>query len=268
MKKTFFILTIVSLFFTIGCKKDPNPGSDNNGNNSGGNGESNDTYYTVTFNANGGSGSMQTQTFKKGVSQALNANTFSYENHVFTGWNTSANGNGTVYTNKQEITISENKVLYAQWRLNSTINGHEWVDLGLPSGLLWATCNIGASSPQQSGQYFAWGETHQKSFYDWRSYKYAAGDYNELTKYCSNANYGHNGFTDNLTCLLPEDDAATANWGNNWRMPTIKEFVELKDNCSWTKTTQNGVSGFLMTASNGNSIFFARSWHTYGWYFI
>ena len=141
-----------------------------------------------------------------------------------------------------------------------TLNGHEWVDLGLPSGKLWATCNVGASSPTDYGDYFAWGETTPQAdnAYSWTSYKYANGTSWQdprLTKYCNSSTYGDNGFTDTLTVLLSEDDAATANWGSGWRMPTYTELKELKDNCTVTWTTQNGVNGRLFTASNGNSLF-------------
>lgn len=131
---------------------------------------------------------------------------------------------------------------------------HEYVDLGLPSGLLWATCNVGATSPEDYGDYFAWGETTQKDYYDWSTYQYCNGN-NTLTKYCNNSSYGYNGFTDNLTTLLPEDDAATANWGGNWRIPTYWDFQELLNNTTATWTQQNGVNGQLFTAANGNSLF-------------
>ena len=132
---------------------------------------------------------------------------------------------------------------------------HEYIDLGLPSGLLWATCNVGANVPDQYGDYFAWGETQPKDVYNWSTYQYCNGDCNQLTKYCSRFGYGYNGFTDNLTILLPEDDAATANWGNEWRMPTKEEWQELYQNTTVTWTQQNGVNGHLFTASNGNSLF-------------
>ena len=132
---------------------------------------------------------------------------------------------------------------------------HDYVDLGLPSGLLWATCNVGAARPENYGDYFAWGETQPKDTYDWTTYQYSNGSSNMLTKYCNKSSYGYNGFTDNLTTLLPEDDAATANWGEGWRMPTQAEFQELLDNTTVTWTTKNGVNGRLFTASNGNSLF-------------
>ncbi len=138
---------------------------------------------------------------------------------------------------------------------SGSYNGHDYVDLGLPSGTLWATCNVGANTPEDYGDYFAWGETTPKDHYDWSTYQYCMGSQNTLTKYCNNSNYGYNGFTDNLTTLLPEDDAATANWGSGWRMPTKEEWQELLNNTTVTWTTQNGVSGRLFTASNGNSLF-------------
>lgn len=127
-----------------------------------------------------------------------------------------------------------------------TVNGHGYVDLGLPSGTLWAICNIGSDTPEGYGNYFAWGETMPKANYSWSTYKYCNGNESSITKYCS---------TDELTTLLPEDDAATANWGSAWRMPTHDEWVELYQNTTVTWTTQNGVNGRLFTSSNGCSLF-------------
>jgi len=127
------------------------------------------------------------------------------------------------------------------------------VDLGLPSGLLWATRNVGASSPEDYGDYFAWGETQPKEVYDWSTYIYCNGAGDELTKYCYSSYYGYNGFTDNLTILQSGDDAATANYGG--RTPTEEEWEELLDNTTATWTTQNGVIGRHFTGPNGNSLF-------------
>ena len=132
---------------------------------------------------------------------------------------------------------------------------HAYVDLGLPSGTKWATCNVGASTPEGYGDYFAWGETTPKETYNWSNYQHCNGSRTTLTKYCDDASYGYNGFTDDLTTLLPEDDAATANWGSDWRMPTVEEWQELLNNTTQTWTTQNGVNGRLFTAANGNSLF-------------
>ena len=136
-------------------------------------------------------------------------------------------------------------------------DNHEWVDLGLPSGTLWATCNVGANSPEEYGDYFAWGETEPKDYYatDWSDYKWCNGDYNQLTKYCVRSDYGYNGFVDNKKELDPEDDAAYVNWGPSWRMPTTEQQCELYENCSSDWTTQNGVNGRLFTGPNGNTMF-------------
>ena len=130
----------------------------------------------------------------------------------------------------------------------------EYVDLGL--SVKWATFNIGATTPEEYGDYFAWGETEPKAKYGWAQYKWGNGENKALTKYCNKAAYGEDGFTDNLTQLLPEDDAAHVNWGGNWRMPTAAEFDELINNCTIEKTTMNGANGYLLTSKiNGNSIF-------------
>ncbi|MBR5982860.1 MAG: InlB B-repeat-containing protein [Bacteroidales bacterium] len=210
------------------------------------------TSYTVTFNANGGNGTMSPQIFTAGVAQELSSNTFNKANNTFIGWNTAANGTGTPYSDRQSITISSDMTLYAQWE---EIPEHTYVDLGLPSGTLWATCNVGANSPEEYGDYFAWGEITTKSTYSWSTYQYCNGNNSTFTKYCNNSSYGNNGFTDNLTTLEANDDAATANWGSNWRMPTNDEFNELKNNCTVIWTTQNGVYGRRYTGTNGNSIF-------------
>ena len=132
----------------------------------------------------------------------------------------------------------------------------DWVDLGLPSGLLWATRNVGASSPEDYGDYFAWAETQPKSYYDWDNYTYSCHDYRpDLTKYCNDPDYGCNGYTDNLTILQAGDDAATANWGSGCRTPTAGEWLELLDHCTSVWTTQNGVNGRRFTGPNGNSLF-------------
>ncbi len=142
---------------------------------------------------------------------------------------------------------------------------HEYVDLGLPSGTLWATCNVGANSPEEYGDYFAWGETEAKYSYDWGTYKWCNGSNGTLTKYCVNSEYGYNGFVDNKTELDPEDDAAYVNWGPSWRMPDVEQFQELYDNCTSVRTTQNGINGLLLTGPNGNTMFLPAAWrHYYG----
>ena len=129
------------------------------------------------------------------------------------------------------------------------------VDLGLPSGTLWATCNVGANAPEDYGYYFAWGETAPKDWYSWGTYKWCNGNYDMLTKYCAVPYYGYNDFTDDKTELDPEDDAAYVNWGPSWRMPTHEQQLELEEQCTWTWTTRNGVYGQQGTGPNGNTIF-------------
>ena len=126
------------------------------------------------------------------------------------------------------------------------------VDLGLPSGTLWADRNVGADAPEAYGDYFAWGETEPKSKYDWSTYKWCNGSDDTQIKYCTKSSYGT---VDSTTVLDLEDDAAYVNMGSAWRMPTYAEMQELMDNCTTTWTTQNGVYGRKVTGKNGNSIF-------------
>ncbi len=133
----------------------------------------------------------------------------------------------------------------------------EYVDLGLPSGLLWATRNLGATKPWNYGDYYAWGEITTKNNYDWETYQHCNGSSNTLTKYCDHPEYGYNDFIDDLTVLQRSDDAATAVWGYDWRMPTKAEYQELMNKCTWTWTDSyngTGVAGYIVTG-NSNSIF-------------
>lgn len=136
---------------------------------------------------------------------------------------------------------------------------HAYVDLGLPSGTLWATCNIGADQPEDYGDYFAWGETtgykSGKTTFDWSTYKYCNDTSATMTKYCTDRRYGT---FDNKTELDPADDAATVNWGADWQIPSLAQLQELRnsDNTTTTWTTQEGVYGRLITSKkNGNSVF-------------
>ena len=143
-------------------------------------------------------------------------------------------------------------------------NGYQWVDLGLPSGIKWATCNVGAEKPEYYGNYYAWGEVLPKEDYSWATHKYANGASDKLTKYCNDASKGDNGFTDNKTTLEPEDDAARVNWGGSWRMPTDAEWGELREQCTWTWTTQNGINGYRVASkTNSNSIFLPAAGYRY-----
>ncbi len=137
--------------------------------------------------------------------------------------NTFENNSST--ENKDEDKNSEEK--------ENVINDHEYVDLGLPSGLLWATCNVGAEISSDYGELFAWGETKSKKDYSEHTYTYKEHPWILPLKY----------------------DAAYVNWGDNWRMPTVKDLTELIENCVWTWTTQNDHNGYKITGVNGNSIF-------------
>ena len=164
-----------------------------------------------------------------------------------------ANHDGTV--DVADIAIIANYILTGEYQSDEPsddpYNGHEYVDLGL--SVKWATCNVGADSPEDYGDYFAWGETEPKDYYDWSTYLWCNGSNNTLTKYCTYSSFGT---VDNKTVLDLEDDAAHVNWGGDWRMPTLEELEELYNNCTWEWTTQNGVWGYTVTSRiNGNSIF-------------
>ena len=120
---------------------------------------------------------------------------------------------------------------------SGTINGHKYVDLGLPSGTKWATCNIGADSPEEYGDYYSWGETRTKKFFYVDTYKLYYKKVNESIS--GNRSY----------------DVARKKWGENWRIPTKSNFEELDSLCIWNWTTRNGVAGYDIKATNGNSIF-------------
>ncbi len=155
---------------------------------------------------------------------------------------------------------------------------HEWVDLGLPSGTLWATKNVGAPKPEEYGSYFAWGETKPKGDYNWSTYKWmnaGQSSWSQINKYtfadgqkeaCWYDGEG-NFIGDGKTEFDPEDDAATANWGSDWQMPSLDQIKELI-NSEYTKTEwtrQGGVNGRLITSkSNGNSIFLPAAGCRYG----
>ncbi|MBR5063301.1 MAG: Ig-like domain-containing protein, partial [Bacteroidales bacterium] len=167
-------------------------------------------------------------------------------------------------------------------------NGHTYVNLGLPSGLKWATCNVGATAPEGYGDFFAWGETEPyytaghsqdspctnwrsgKSGYDTDSYRWGSGGdaLNSLTRYNTLNIYGN---VDNKTTFGDygyADDAARQNFGGGWRTPTYAEWRELITNCTWKWTTQNGVSGTKLTGPNGNSIFLpAAGCRSYSYYY-
>lgn len=181
----------------------------------------------------------------------------------------------TLCVNAQVIKIYENGVLTQKYTNTASTQykivmeeaptniheGREYVDLGLPSGIKWATCNVGATSPEEYGNYYAWGETTAKSTFTWSNYKWCNGSYWTQKKYCTSSSYGT---VDNKIVLDKSDDAASVNWGGNWRMPTKAEQDELRSNCTWTWTTENGVNGYTVKSkANGKSIFLPAAGYYY-----
>lgn len=206
--------------------------------------------YRITFDANGGTGSMAPMTIGKNEVKVLPENAFTRSGYIFYGWATSANGE-VAYSNKASIEeVREDLTLYALW--TKPEGGRQAVDLGLPSGLKWASCNVGADNPEEYGDNFAWGETETKTEYSIRTYVHCNGTYNTLTKYNYNPDYG---VVDNIMVLESIDDAATVNWGDNWRMPTYEEMKELLDSCIWIFTSYNGQRGNVVIGPNRKSIF-------------
>lgn len=132
------------------------------------------------------------------------------------------------------------------------------VDLGL--SVKWAQCNIGASAPEEYGEYYAWGETETKDKYNWDTYKHCNGTSTSLTKYCNFASFG---CVDSLLQLKQQDDVATVKLGKGWRLPTIAEYEELVNKCTWEWTKQNGTNGYKVTGRNGQSIFLPAAGYRY-----
>lgn len=172
-------------------------------------------------------------------------------NNLYQTWVTGGSG----YAVLQDKQIVENR------RFNNFVieepSTYEWIDLGLPSGLLWASTNVGAEKPEDFGLYFSWGETEgyegitdEKQF-SWADYKLCGGSSSTLTKYNNNSSYGA---IDTLTTLEQVDDAAYQS-DNTCRMPTKADFEELTANTTSTWETLNGVNGRRFTSTNGNSIF-------------
>lgn len=152
----------------------------------------------------------------------------------------------TPVTHGKEKTIRERST----GELEGSINGQEWVDLGLPSGLKWATCNVGATTAEEAGDYFAWGETEPKADYS---------SINSLTYKVPFNSLKENGIIDASGTLTQSHDAASVNWGYPWRMPSDDEYKELIESCTWEFITSNKVNGYLVTGPNNKSIFLIAS---------
>ena len=137
--------------------------------------------------------------------------------------------------------------------VSGSIENHDYVDLGLPSGTLWATCNIGAVAPKEYGEYFSWGETNPKEDYSWDTYQYGRWG-SSFTKYFLSPFEGYPGFADNLKVLEECDDAASVLWGGGWRIPTYRQLKELINNCTLDGPHVNGINDWACVGPNGNRL--------------
>lgn len=150
-------------------------------------------------------------------------------------------GNEMLTGESETMTIGiEDEAMLVSFPLWSYHGGHLYVDLGLPSETLWSVCNMGANKPEEYGAYYAWGETSTKNLYNWNTYTIGS----EL---------------DSLSNLDESHDAAAANWGYGWRMPSKADFEEIDAYCTKTWTTRNNVNGYLITGPNGNNMFLPAS---------
>ena len=219
--------------------------------------------YSVKFNANGGTGTMANESFTYGTAKALTANAFTRTDYTFQGWATSASG-AKVYNDKQSVsnlTQTSGAVvnLYAVWKV---ARGKVQLWAGGP---YWADRNIGATTPEDYGYYFWWGDTVG---YKRQNNKWVASDGSSSNFSFSSSNtptYGKvfstlksGGWITQGLVLVAAHDAAHAHWGGKWRMPTKAELVSMKDNCKWTQTTMNGVNGYVVSGKGdyaNNSIF-------------
>ncbi len=260
MKHTFKTILVAAMAIAtvafVGCNKEDN--NDNGGTAT--------ARYTLTVQPNNAEWGVATGSGSYTDGTRVDIEAVANQGYYFIKWSDGA------VSNPRTITVSSDLTLYALFSTNpNDPNPYNpgnnptpgpnpqpvpdgWVDLGLPSGLLWAECNVGATSPEEYGYYFAWGETSSKSVYNWGTYAYGSA-LNQLTKYCYHYSYGHNGFTDNLMSLESSDDAATKYMGNGARIPNDVEWQELINNTTVNWTTLNGVYGRKFTASNGNNIF-------------
>ncbi len=200
------------------------------------------------------SGNTRTINFNQGSTATLKLTYLSPSTRYY--YATFVNMNGALYVSSPgDLTTLPESV-----NPGTAPSGVVAVDLGLPSGVLWANMNVGAEKEEDPGLFFAWGETEgylqdgsDDHRFDWATYKWCKGSRSSQTKYCTNSSYGT---YDNKVNIDLTDDAAYINWGENWRMPTneeMKELVEMTDN-RWT--TQNGVEGYVFIShTNGKSIF-------------
>ncbi len=196
--------------------------------------------FTITYDPNGGIGTMLKDTFYYGHAKEISECAFTNENLYFSNWNTNPTGSGAPFEAGYSLNIDKDIVLYAQW------GETPWhaVDMGL--SVKWASCNVGATKAEDIGLYYAWGELETKEQYDLYTYKWYDIESSMMTKY---------NFYDCEYILRSIDDVATVNWGSDWRMPTVEEWEELRRHCTCQRTTKNGVEGCKITSTNGNHIF-------------
>lgn len=174
---------------------------------------------------------------------------FPDETYMFYGWYLAGSNIPVSTSLSYDLLVEENMVLIAKFKKLDNAPA-EMVDLGL--SVKWASCNVGATSPEETGTYYAWGETVEKDDYAWSSYSWWDNRMDYLTMYCTDNLYG---IVDNRTSLESADDVASTLWGCGWRMPTHAEQDELLNDCFWEWTMLNGVYGYKVTGPNGKSIF-------------
>jgi hypothetical protein len=225
--------------------------------------------YTVQFVATeGGTIDSQSGEYEKG--EYVDFKAIPADGYYFSHWN---NGEGFLHNS---VSIRNDTIITAffepMFTATAAIGNHDYVDLGLESGTLWATCNVGAAKPWNYGDYFAWGETTPKndttpeSVFSWKNYKYCDGSDSTLTKYCNDSARGKDGYTDRLNSLLPEDDAAIVNWGNGFHTPSTDNWKELSEQCIWDNTGDyagRGVRGFIIYKAKSNE--HKGLYNTYGY---
>ena len=243
--------------------------------------EYDDLRYTISFKSDG-SYTWRVQNYETGtgyytyIYPCISLSTGGeYEVYTFTSFKGSSfvleSTSGKRYTFKKyngEESKSDVK------DVSGTVQGHDYVDLGL--SVKWATCNVGAYSLYKEGDYYAWAETREKSWYSWDNYKWFKQEgedgatYKGLSKYCDFMIYGYFyydedlddevGYEDNLKTIQPEDDVASSKWGNKWRIPTKAEMEELITKCTFTSSCQNGYNGVTVQGPSGKSIFLPFCW--------
>lgn len=159
------------------------------------------------------------------------------------------------FTDQEPVRYDVSKIESIEFEEDAPIETPDYVDLGLPSGTLWATMNVGAASPEQCGGFYAWGETETKDTYSWATYSYCNGSATSLTKYCLRSNYGT---VDGQKALQPEDDAAEAVLGEGWSVPTKEQFEELANESytTWEADELNGVQGVRITSRSTDASIF------------